>query len=79
MFRRRRILAGARHFALLALLFIGAFALHGCGGGGHATGNPGGGNPGGGSTGTPAGTYNVTITATSGSTTHAVTYALTVT
>lgn len=80
MFRRRRIVAGARHFALLALLFIGAFALHGCGGGGeHATGNPGGGNPGGGSTGTPAGTYNVTITATSGSTTHAVTYALTVT
>lgn len=81
MFRRRRILAGARHCALLALLFIGAFALHGCGGGGeHATVAPGGGgNPGGGSTGTPVGTYNVTITATSGSTTHAVTYALTVT
>lgn len=75
IFRRRRILAGARHSALLALLFIGAFALHGCGGGGeHAAGNPGGG-----STGTPAGTYNVTITATSGSTTHAVTYTLTVT
>lgn len=81
MFRRRRMLAGARRCALLALLFIGAFALHGCGGGGeHGTWNPGGGgNPGGGTGGTPAGTYNVTITATSGSTTHTVIYALTVT
>jgi hypothetical protein len=51
------------------MLLIGAAMLHGCHGGG--TPPPSGG--------TPAGTYTVTVTATSGSTTHAATYTLTVT
>ncbi|HEX4240702.1 MAG TPA: FG-GAP-like repeat-containing protein [Steroidobacteraceae bacterium] len=58
----------------VALLLIGAVALHGCGGG---HGSSGGTPPASG--GTPSGTYAVTVTATSGSTSHTASYSLTVT
>ena len=73
--RRRRRFVGARCSRLLALLVLGAAALHGCSGGGSQPSSPIGPS---GPTGTPAGTYTVTITATSGSISHSVAYALTV-
>ncbi len=73
--RRRESRARARnalHWA--GILLIGAAALHGCGGGhGSSGGTP---PPAGG---TPPGNYTITVTATSGSTSHTATYALTVT
>jgi hypothetical protein len=69
--RRRRTFAGPRCGALLGLMLIGAMTLQGCHGGRNA-------NPSAPVTGTPAGSYTVTITATSGSTTHGLAYALTV-
>ena len=73
--RRRRRFVGARCSRLLALLVLGAAALHGCSGGGSQPSSPIGPS---GPTGTPAGTYTVTITAASGSISHSVAYALTV-
>jgi hypothetical protein len=73
MRRRRRRSRTARAFSWLGLLLICGAALHGCGGGGGSSGK----QPMSG--GTPAGTYTVTVTATSGSTSHAATYSLTVT
>jgi len=67
--RRRRGSARLLRSALLAALVLGAGALlQSCGGGSSSSG----------STGTPAGTYTVTITATAGSTAHAAVYSLTV-
>jgi hypothetical protein len=73
MRRRRPRSRTARAFSGLGLLLICGVALHGCGGGGGSSGK----QPMNG--GTPAGTYTVTVTATSGSTSHAATYSLTVT
>jgi len=73
MRRRRPRSRTARAFGWLGLLLICGAALHGCGGGGDSSGK----QPMSG--GTPAGTYTVTVTATSGSTSHAATYSLTVT
>jgi hypothetical protein len=73
MRRRRPRSRTARAFSWLGLLLICGAALHGCGGGGGSSGK----QPMSG--GTPAGTYTVTVTATSGSTSHAATYSLTVT
>ncbi|MCE9658527.1 MAG: VCBS repeat-containing protein [Burkholderiales bacterium] len=72
--RRRGMFATPLHrFGLAALLATGGLALHGCGGGGDgaAPGGPGG-------TGTPAGTYNVTVTATDGSASRTIAYTLVV-
>jgi YVTN family beta-propeller protein len=69
--RRRRTIAGLRCSALLGLMLIGAMMLQGCHDGRNASSS-------GPVTGTPAGSYTVTITATSGSTTHSLAYALTV-
>jgi hypothetical protein len=61
-------------FALgLVLLLSMMLMLAGCGGGGSSSNNGGGGTQG-----TPAGTYNVTVTATSGSTAHTTSVSLTV-
>jgi hypothetical protein len=58
--------------ARLALVLLPALAASGCGGGGNGE------TPAPPTGGTPAGTYVVTITAASGSTTHSVNYTLTV-
>jgi Bacterial Ig-like domain (group 3)/FG-GAP-like repeat/FG-GAP repeat len=63
-----------RALAWLGLLLMGAGVLYGCNGG-----NSSGAPPPPVTTATPAGTYPITITATSGSTSHTVSYALTVT
>jgi len=69
---RSRRTRAARALLWLGLLLVWGAALQGCGGGSSGAAPPPSG-------GTPAGTYNVTITATSGSTTHTASYALTVT
>jgi MYXO-CTERM domain-containing protein len=83
VWRRRR--------EMVAMVLISVVALHGCGGGGGSTASSGsgssssssssggGGSSGGVPSGTPAGNYTITITATAGATTHNATYALTVT
>ncbi|HKW24223.1 MAG TPA: IPT/TIG domain-containing protein [Terriglobales bacterium] len=58
----------------IVLTFLLLLLLLGCGGGGSTSGGGGGGGNGG----TPAGTYNITITATSGSVSHTATAAVTV-
>lgn len=70
----RRRLRASRAFSWMSLFLVcaGAMALASCGGGG---GDSGGSTSGGG---TPSGTYTITITGTSGSTSHAVAYTLTV-
>jgi hypothetical protein len=115
VWRRRRVLAGHGHVALVVLLLFTAIGLAGCGGsssgggaspsgsssssggstsssssgsGSTSSSSSGGGSSsssssgssssGGGSTGTPAGTYSVTVTATGGPTTHTLTFSLTV-
>jgi hypothetical protein len=65
---KRRPLAGATLAGLLLLLLVG---LAKCGGGNGSSG--GGGNPG-----TPAGTYTITVTGTSGTVTSAAQVTLTV-
>jgi FG-GAP-like repeat len=78
-----------RSVACLAAVLLGALVLHGCGGGGSSgsagsvgggggTGGTGTGGTGGSSTATPAGTYAITITGTSSSTAHSVSYSLVV-
>jgi hypothetical protein len=69
--RRRGSAAQLRQFMLLAMLLLGALALHGCGSGSSpaASGVSGG---------TPAGSYTVTITATAGATIHSSNFAVTV-
>jgi hypothetical protein len=69
--RRRKLGIGAAAVLMFLLLLL----LLGCGGGGSSNGGGGGG---GGNSGTPAGTYNVTVTATSGSVSHTATAAVTV-
>jgi FG-GAP-like repeat/FG-GAP repeat len=91
--RRRRDVARLSHSGLPVLLLISAALLQGCGGGGGSSApaasggsgsagsggtSSGGGSSSSGSTGTPAGTYTVTISATGGSVTQTTTYALTV-
>jgi hypothetical protein len=78
---RRRRSAHLRQHGLLTLLFISAVLVAGCGGGSTSSGtsNNGGGGTVGGVTGTPAGSYTVTITASGGSLTHTVSYVLKVT
>jgi hypothetical protein len=71
MRRRRPRSRTARVFSWFGLLLICGAALHGCGGGGSSGKAPMSG-------GTPAGTYTVTVTATSGSTSHTAAYSLTV-
>lgn len=66
--RRRQLAIGAAAVLIFLLL-----PLLGCGGGGSSGGGGGGGN-----SGTPAGTYNINITATSGSVSHTASAALTV-
>ena len=57
--------------ALTLVVLSAAVALPSCGGGGSSSGSGGGsGGGGGGAGGTPAGTYNVTVTATSGNLSH---------
>ena len=63
--------------SLLFLLSLITLGLVGCGGGGTNSGGGGGGG-GGGAAGTPAGTYNITVTANSGSLTHTTTLMLVV-
>jgi hypothetical protein len=58
-------------FLLGCLLFSTLIILPACGGGSSSGGGGGGGHPG-----TPAGTYNVTVTGTAGSLTHATTVSL---
>jgi hypothetical protein len=70
---RSRRTRAARSLPWLGLLLVWGAALQGCGGGGSSGAAP---LPSGG---TPAGTYTVTITATSGSTSHTASYALAVT
>lgn len=72
--RTRRL---ARLSGLLMLLLAIFLPAIGCSGGGGNNGGGGGGG-GGGTTGTPAGTYTYTVTATSGSTSHAETVKLVV-
>lgn len=69
--RRRPRSRTARAFGWLGLLLMCGAVLHGCGGGSSGKQPMSGG--------TPAGTYTVTVTATSGSTSHTATYSLTVT
>jgi hypothetical protein len=71
--QRRRILWAP--VAAGVLLFAG-LALSGCGGGGSSTSTGGGTSPpsGGSATGTPAGNYTITVTATAGSGANAVTH-----
>jgi hypothetical protein len=88
---RRRSFTAPQPTGLLVVLLICAVALQGCGGGGGSSSSSGSstsssssssssssGSSGGGSMGTPAGTYQVTITATAGSTTQTIGYTLTV-
>lgn len=68
---------GKLKILLVALLLVSLGALSACGGGNNGGGGGGGG--GGGNPGTPAGTYPITVTATSGSGTTAVTHTATFT
>jgi hypothetical protein len=68
-----------RSLSMITIVLVGTLMLNGCGGGGSSgSGGGGGGGSGGGASGTPAGSYPVTITGTAGTTTHTVAYALTV-
>jgi Bacterial Ig-like domain (group 3)/FG-GAP-like repeat len=69
--RPRRRAAATRAVHWFGMLIFCGVALYGCHSGHNSYTPP--------PTGTPAGNYSVTITATSGTTSHAVTYALTVT
>ncbi len=82
---------GTRLLQVLALLLMATVVLQGCGGGSSDNGGSAGtsgssssgsgsssSSSGGGASGTPAGHYTVTITATAGSTVHTTSYTLTV-
>jgi hypothetical protein len=66
----RQSIAGRRGLASAAFAMVIAFAVLGCGGGNSSTTPT--------NNGTPAGNYTLTITGTSGSTTHATTLSLVV-
>ncbi len=68
--RRRRESRSARTWTWVALILVSAAVIQGCHGHSHGGASMVGG--------TPAGTYIVTVTATSGSTSHSLAYALTV-
>ncbi len=72
---KRRRLAAAPVFTLLFLALL-ALGLVGCGGSSGSSGAGGGGSQN--STGTPSGTYTVTVTGSSGSTNHSASFILTV-
>jgi FG-GAP-like repeat len=77
--RRRQPVAGPQHYLWLVMVLAGAAMIQGCGGGNSSeppSSSGGSSSSGGGSTGTPAGTYTVTITATGGSTVQTASYAL---
>lgn len=69
--KRKKVIS----YFLLTIAIAGCIFLVACGGGSSSSSGGGGG---GGSTGTPAGQYTVTVTATSGSTSHTETLNLTV-
>ena len=73
--RRRR---GQTIIGSLMLLIALAAGVSACGGGGGTSGGGGGGGGGGGNSGMTSGTYNITITGTSGSATASATIVLTV-
>jgi FG-GAP-like repeat len=79
---RRRPFNAAQPYGFLVVLLINAVLLQGCGGGSSgsssAVSSGSGSSSGGGSTGTPAGSYTITVTATSGSITQTTPFILTV-
>jgi hypothetical protein len=81
LLRRRQSVAESQRYLWVVMVFVGAVMIQGCSGShssGAASSGGGSSSSGGSSTGTPAGTYTVTIKATAGSTVQTVSYALTV-
>lgn len=83
LLRRRAPAAVRRNLVATLALFLGAVVVTACGGGGGSGGGGGGSGGGGGggggsSTGTPSGSYTVSVAASAGTSTQAANYTLTV-